>query len=199
MSDDLKQAVERLESMARAYAGSETEPTLSRDLRLVLSALARYHDERNEALSLNDYCAQVMRELTDARKATMSALSRAESERDLLAAECRAWRAENATYPGGDGYVFGDTRIARSVLHVPSCHGTATHPTQKPHGVLSPLLQYSVKPGGLVLDPFMGSGTTGVACVVSGRRFIGVEIDEAFCEIAAKRLAQQTLALGGAS
>ena len=41
----------------------------------------------------------------DAIRLVLSALSRAEAERDLLAAECRAWRAEHATYPGGDGYV----------------------------------------------------------------------------------------------
>jgi site-specific DNA-methyltransferase (adenine-specific) len=45
-------------------------------------------------------------------------------------------------------------------------------------------------PGGTVLDPFMGSGTTGVACVQSGRRFVGIEKDSGYHEIAVRRIAQ---------
>jgi DNA modification methylase len=51
----------------------------------------------------------------------------------------------------------------------------------------------------LVLDPFMGSGTTGVACLQTGRRFIGIEIDEGYFDIACRRIeaaaAQQRMAL----
>jgi DNA modification methylase len=51
----------------------------------------------------------------------------------------------------------------------------------------------------LVLDPFMGSGTTGVACLQTGRRFIGIEIDEGYFDIAVRRIeaaaAQQRMAL----
>ena len=43
--------------------------------------------------------------------------------------------------------------------------------------------------GGLVLDPFMGSGTTGVACKITGREFIGIELDEHYFKIAEKRIA----------
>jgi len=50
-----------------------------------------------------------------------------------------------------------------------------------------------VNEGDLVVDSFMGSGTTGVACVKTGRRFIGIEIEERYCEIAVKRLAQRSL------
>lgn len=46
---------------------------------------------------------------------------------------------------------------------------------------------------GIILDPFMGSGTTGVACVQTGRRFIGIEIDPHYCEIAQKRIEQALL------
>ena len=46
-----------------------------------------------------------------------------------------------------------------------------------------------LRPGATVLDPFMGSGTTGVACAQTGRRFIGVEIDPGYFEIACKRIA----------
>lgn len=67
------------------------------------------------------------------------------------------------------------------------------HPTQKPLGVLRPLILKSTNPGDLVLDPFCGSGSTGVACMQEGRAFIGVEQDPAYVEIARARMAQDGL------
>lgn len=61
------------------------------------------------------------------------------------------------------------------------------HPTQKPVAVMSWCLTF-VAGGGIVLDPFMGSGTTGVACAKAARPFIGIEIDEAYFEIACERI-----------
>jgi site-specific DNA-methyltransferase (adenine-specific) len=87
----------------------------------------------------------------------------------------------------------GGPRLQRSVIRVRSEHGTAHHPTQKPLGILAPLIEYSAPVGGLVLDPFMGSGSTLVAAAFSGRRAIGIEIEERYCEIAAKRLAQRAM------
>ncbi len=87
----------------------------------------------------------------------------------------------------------GGPRLMRSVIQIRSCHGVAEHPTQKPVGIIEPLLRYSCKPGGTVLDPFMGSGTTLVAAKRAGLTAIGIEIDERYCEIAAKRLAQEVL------
>ena len=52
---------------------------------------------------------------------------------------------------------------------------------------------YAVKPGDTILDPFMGSGTTGVACVQTGRNFIGIEIEPKYYEIAEKRIAEAQL------
>jgi DNA modification methylase len=49
-------------------------------------------------------------------------------------------------------------------------------------------LVVTAPPGCIVLDPFAGSGTTAVACIKTGRKFIGVEIEETYCEIAAKRI-----------
>jgi site-specific DNA-methyltransferase (adenine-specific) len=68
------------------------------------------------------------------------------------------------------------------------------HITQKPEPVVSWSMG-NVAHGALVLDPFMGSGTTLVAAKGSGRRAIGIEIEERYCEIAAKRLAQGALPL----
>ncbi len=65
------------------------------------------------------------------------------------------------------------------------------HPTEKPEGTTGEIL--SALPNGLVLDPFMGSGTTLVAASAQGRKAIGIEIEERYCEIAAKRLAQGVL------
>ena len=65
---------------------------------------------------------------------------------------------------------------------------TGYHPTQKP----VPLLEYLVKTytneGETVLDNCMGSGSTGVACVNTGRRFIGIELDKQYFDIAQKRI-----------
>jgi site-specific DNA-methyltransferase (adenine-specific) len=71
------------------------------------------------------------------------------------------------------------------------------HPTPKPLSLMTGLVTYC-PPGAEVVDPFMGSGTTLRAAKDCGRRAIGVEVDERYCEIAAKRLAQEVLDFGGA-
>jgi site-specific DNA-methyltransferase (adenine-specific) len=62
------------------------------------------------------------------------------------------------------------------------------HPTQKPEILLDRILRASSKPGDLVLDPFCGSGTTGVVAARLGRRFVGFEIESQFLELAQQRL-----------
>lgn len=84
----------------------------------------------------------------------------------------------------------GGPRLARSVMRVRSCHGYAEHPTQKPLDIVRPLVEYSCPPGGIVLDPFCGSGTTGVVCVETGRHFVGIERNVNYIEIAKRRLSE---------
>lgn len=68
------------------------------------------------------------------------------------------------------------------------------HPTQKPLPLMRWCIEFAGIPeGGLVLDPFMGSGTTLRAAMDLGRRAIGIEIEERYCEIAARRLDQLVL------
>jgi site-specific DNA-methyltransferase (adenine-specific) len=62
------------------------------------------------------------------------------------------------------------------------------HPTEKPVELIEDMLRVVSPDGGAVLDPFMGSGTTGVACAKLGRKFIGVEIDPRYFEIACRRI-----------
>lgn len=64
------------------------------------------------------------------------------------------------------------------------------HPTQKPVELLRLILEKYTKKGETIFDPFMGSGTTGVACVQTGRNFIGIEIDPIYFEIAKNRIEQ---------
>lgn len=85
------------------------------------------------------------------------------------------------------------TRLVRSVLRAPNLRGRGIHPTEKPVGILQPLIEYACPPGGLVVDPFAGSGSTLEAARLTGRRAIGIEISEEYCNRAAERLSQAVL------
>jgi site-specific DNA-methyltransferase (adenine-specific)/modification methylase len=69
--------------------------------------------------------------------------------------------------------------------------GRRVHPTQKPISVMRAAIDWACPNARTVLDPFCGSGTTGVAAIRTGRRFIGIEIDPHYCEIARKRIAAE--------
>lgn len=65
------------------------------------------------------------------------------------------------------------------------------HPTQKPVELISQILRLYTNEGDTILDPFFGSGTTGVAAVRMGRHFIGIEINPDYCKIAEKRIQEE--------
>ena len=91
-------------------------------------------------------------------------------------------------------WVDKGTRLMRSVFTARSMHGRAIHPTEKPVEVLRPLIEYACPPGGTVLDPFAGSGSTAEAARLTGRKAILVEADERYCEAIARRMSQAVLA-----
>jgi site-specific DNA-methyltransferase (adenine-specific) len=67
--------------------------------------------------------------------------------------------------------------------------GNRAHPTENAVSILTPLIQAFSKRGDLVLDPFSGSGSTAVASLLSGRRYIGIELEDCYCRQSRTRLA----------
>ncbi len=93
---------------------------------------------------------------------------------------------------------LNEDKQMRSDWELPICSGAErakiggkkAHPTQKPLSLLHRVLLSSTDAGDTVLDPFMGSGTTGAAAKMLGRRFIGIERERAYVEVAQKRIAE---------
>lgn len=91
---------------------------------------------------------------------------------------------------GGPAIWFATIATERSEVGV-----GRIHPTQKPLDLMMQLVADFTQPGDLVLDPFCGSGTTGAACLRLGRRFLGIESNGAWAEMARERLAAEAAGL----
>ena len=100
--------------------------------------------------------------------------------------------AELAVYGYRPGRFWGGGQYDANVFDADAYRfgqpGKVDHPTQKPLSLMEWNVVRIVAPGALVLDPFMGSGTTGVACARLGRRFIGIEIEPRYFDIACRRI-----------
>jgi len=90
-------------------------------------------------------------------------------------------------------YFYDDSRKQSSVWEINTYPSGTDHPATFPIELPKECILTSTKAGETVLDPFMGSGTTLRAAKDLGRRAIGIEIEERYCEIAAKRMAQGVL------
>lgn len=94
---------------------------------------------------------------------------------------------------GESEWIDDGTRLMTSVIKAKNRRGLALHPTEKPVSLLDPMIRYACPPGGLVVDPFAGSGSTLDAARQCGRRTIGIEAHEPYAEAAARRLSALTL------
>jgi site-specific DNA-methyltransferase (adenine-specific) len=93
------------------------------------------------------------------------------------------------SHDGHGGSVSEDgRRYPLSVVEYSNGNNGSVHPTQKPVELYEYLVKTYTNKGDVVLDPAMGGGTTGVACVKTGRHFIGIEIDEGYFNIAKRRI-----------
>ena len=92
----------------------------------------------------------------------------------------------------GKGNTFNTEAVNNGCYEMPltkiSEKSSGKHPNQKPVKLMRDLIEVLTNDGDLVLDPFMGSGTTGVACVNLNRNFIGIELDEGYFKIAEERI-----------
>lgn len=101
--------------------------------------------------------------------------------------ECAFWCVKS-----GSSWVFNrqDSKYERPEF-VCAIERNQVHPTQKPLQLMEHIIKIHTNEGDTVLDPFMGSGTTGVACKKLNRNFIGIELDKTYFDIAKQRIEQE--------
>jgi len=94
-----------------------------------------------------------------------------------------------------EGYIASNdgTREQTDVIYAPMKGGMkhnerTSHPTQKPLKCMSTLVRWLTNPNDFVLDPFVGSGTTAIACIRQGRKFIGIEVNQDYINMAIERI-----------
>lgn len=89
--------------------------------------------------------------------------------------------------------IITDEKFPTSIIRIPREHsvGRMFHPTQKPVALLEYLIKTYSNEGETILDNCMGSGSTGIACINTGRRFIGMEIDDWYFEVAEQRIKEK--------
>ena len=109
---------------------------------------------------------------------------------DKGTATANRWYMKNLEFTGffykGKAFSINDCG-SRQLIRCPNVLNSP-HPTEKPVALMSHYIGNSTQYGGLVLDPFMGVGSTGVAAIQGGRRFVGCEINERFFNLACKRI-----------
>ena len=88
----------------------------------------------------------------------------------------------------GNAKYINDIGGSKTVHSFNNIIGNKEHPTQKPVDLMEFYVRNSTKENEIVLDPFMGSGSTGVACVNTNRNFIGIEMDDKYFNIATERI-----------
>jgi len=90
----------------------------------------------------------------------------------------------------GGKLAWADDKVTARNIYSEMPPRDRVHPNEKPINMMRHFIRLHTKPGDLVIDPFMGSGTTGVAAIQLGRRFIGMELDETHFATASERIAE---------
>ena len=109
---------------------------------------------------------------------------------DKVTATPNRWYMKNCEFTGlfykGKARAINDC-ASMSCIRQPHTD-ESNHPTEKPVSLMQHYITNSTEPGGLVIDPFMGSGSTGVAALKSGRRFVGIELEKSHFRESARRI-----------
>ncbi len=167
------------------YTGSLSDSNAMRGSS-TLDTNLRGHNDNGGSAARFFYCAKASR---SERNAGLEGMEKIESTVHLARGKCikcGAWRnAGQEKCSCGGEFDINKNPKSKSSNH---------HPTVKPIALMRYLVRLTKTPtGGIVLDPFMGSGTTGIACVLEGRDFIGIEREPEYIEIAEKRIAHYAL------